>query len=236
MVNLRGQTLLIIAAHADDEILGCAGLINKVKEASGKVFVLFLTNGTTYDFTKKGISTEEERAGEIEKVAKFLGYDGYHIAFPGNKFHLRLDELSQKDLMDEIERGPTSLESVNPTILAFPSLGDYNQDHRRAAQAAFASCRPIPGMNKKIPGIVLSYEHTTGGWGISSEGNPNFFVPLSTQDMKKKIEALNLYKSQVRKNPHPRSAEIVQALAKLRGALCGAEAAEAFYLHRLITL
>src|SRR3989344_3474180 len=112
MVSLNKETLLVIAAHPDDEVLGCGGLISRVKEGGGKVFVLFLTNGTTADFSGKGISTAAEREEEIKDVSEFLRFDGYRIAFAGNKFHLRLDEaVSQKDLRDEIERGQISIES-----------------------------------------------------------------------------------------------------------------------------
>jgi len=233
MSNLRDETLLIIAAHPDDEVLGCGGLISKVKEGSGKVFVLFLTNGTTADFSGKGISTQAEREEEIKSVSEFLRLDGYRIAFAGNKFHLRLDEaVSQKDLMDEIERGQISLESTTPTIVAFPSLDDYNQDHKAVAVAAFASCRPAPAVTKKVPAVVLSYEHPTGGWGLSTGMYPNFFVPLSQKNLKDKLHALKLYKSQVRKNPHPRSLEVVESLARVRGSLCGTDYAEGYSLHR----
>ncbi|MEX0616411.1 MAG: PIG-L family deacetylase [Candidatus Woykebacteria bacterium] len=235
MTPLGKQTLLIVAAHPDDEALGCAGLISRVKEEGGKVFVLFLTNGTTYDFTPRGISTATEREKEIENVAKFLKYDNYKIAFPGNKFHLQLDSaLSQKDLMDEIERGSISMETTRPTMIAFPNFSDYNQDHKAVAKASFASCRPSPNNTKSVPKIVASYEHTTGGWGLEPSGQKNLFIQLSAKNLKDKIQALKLYKSQVRKNPHPRSVEKIEALAKYRGALCGAESAEAFYLHRII--
>ena len=88
MINLRDQTLLIIAPHPDDEILGCGGLIKRIKEEGGKVYVLFMTVGTTVDYSSKGKSSYQERIKEIEKVAKFMQYDDYAIAFPGNNHHL----------------------------------------------------------------------------------------------------------------------------------------------------
>ena len=233
MKYFNKETLLIIAAHPDDEVVGCGGLISKIKQDGGKVFVLYLTNGTTNDFSDKGISTAQERETEIKKVATFFKYDDYKIAFPGNRHHLRLDSLSQKDLMDEIERGAISLENINPTIVAFPSLDDYNQDHRVAANAAFASCRPAPSESKKTPRIIISYEHPTGGWGISEGKYPSFFISLSKKNLKEKIQALKLYKSQVRETPHPRSLKAVESLAKYRGALCGTHQAEGYYLHRI---
>ena len=233
MKDFSNDTLLVIAPHPDDEVVGCGGLISRIKEDGGKIFVLYLTNGTTNDFSDKGVSTAEEREDEIKEVANFFKYDGYKIAFPGNKYHLRLDSLSQKDLMGEIERGTISLENLNPSIIAFPTLNDYNQDHRVVANAAFASCRPAPSESKKIPRLVISYEHPTGGWGISKDNYLNFFISLSKKNLGEKIQSLRLFKSQVRKTPHPRSLESVESLAKYRGALCGILQAEAYYLHRI---
>ena len=120
-MELAKQTLLVIAPHPDDEILGCGGLIKKIKDAGGKVYVLFLTVGDTHDFSNKGLSTGKERQKEIEKVAKFLKFDDYYLAFGGNDHHLKLDLWGQKALMDMIERGSSvSLEKVKPTIVAFP--------------------------------------------------------------------------------------------------------------------
>src|SRR3989344_4705017 len=136
MITLARQRLLVIASHPDDEIFGCGGLIYRIKNEGGKVFVLFLTVGTTKDFSKKGVSTIDERMREIERAAKFLRFDGYRVAFPGNEFHLLLDSLPIKRVIDEIERGPdVSIEAVRPTIIAVPTSFDYNQDHRVANQA-----------------------------------------------------------------------------------------------------
>jgi len=42
------------------------------------------------------------------------------------------------------------------------------------------------------------------------------------------------YKSELKEFPHPRSLEAISALAKMRGAAVGVEAAEAFRLVREI--
>src|SRR3989344_9283508 len=83
--SLIKQRLLVVAPHPDDEVIGCGGLIQKIKEGSGKVYILFLTVGETRDFSKKGISSLATRKKEIEKVAKFLQYDDYDIALEGEQ-------------------------------------------------------------------------------------------------------------------------------------------------------
>src|SRR3990167_7683423 len=199
MMDFKKQRLLVIAPHPDDEVIGCGGLIAKIKEAGGKVYVLFLTVGDTRDFTKEGLSTAKERIAEIETVAKFLKYDGWDLAFKGNDYHLRLDTLGQKALMDVIERDSiVSIEKVKPTIIAFTSFQSYNQDHRITAFAAHASARPQPKGAKHFVETVISYEEPADGWTPMKNPAPNFFVELSEDNLAAMTSALSIYKSQVR--------------------------------------
>ena len=235
MIDLNKKTFLIIAPHPDDEVIGCGGLISKIKSLGGKVFVLYLTVGTTQDFGKRGVSTAEARINEIKKVTKFLKIDGWKIAFPGGEFHLQLDSLPQKKLIHEIERGEKiSLETLKPDIIAFPSVGDYNQDHQAASSAAFSACRPSTKQDKFVPDLILSYEAPMNQWTQEAH-RINFFVQLDKKDFAKKTAALDLYKSQVRRAPHLRSRAVLEALAKLRGSVAGTNLAEGFYCHKLNT-
>ncbi|MBI3282636.1 PIG-L family deacetylase [Candidatus Curtissbacteria bacterium] len=234
MLSLTAQKLLIIAPHPDDEVIGCGGLIKRIKDSGGKVYVLYLTVGDTRDFTKKGLSTGDEREKEIEAVVKYLKIDGWDLAFAGNDYHLQLDKLGQKALMDVIERdSKVSIENIKPTIVAIPCAGSYNQDHKIAAPAAFATLRPTPTSSKHFVETILEYEEPADNWSFKAS-NLNFFVALFREELDAKLVALKLYKSQLREAPHMRSAEIIRALAKLRGAQIGSNFAEAFKLYRAV--
>lgn len=236
MFSLKNQTLLVIAPHPDDEVLGCAGLIKKLKDSGSKVFVLFLTNADTKDFSKTGFSIESERIKEIENVANFLKYDDFDIAFPGSDYHLQLDKIGQSKVMNAIERkSKVSIEKVKPSILAFPEINSYNQDHRLAARSGHASARPAEKGLKHFIDTVLSYEMPVDAWSLKPLELPNFYLPLSKSDIETKINAWKLYKSQLRSFPSPRSPETVKSLALLRGSLSGTDFAEAFYIHRLVS-
>ena len=235
MLNLTKQKLLVIAPHPDDEVIGCGGLIKRIKDAGRRVYVLYLTVGDTRDFTKKSSSTIGERRLEIEKVARFFGFDDYYLAFEGNDYHLRLDTLGQKAIMDIIEREcPVSLESVKPTIVTFPSPASYNQDHRIVANATHAALRPTTKSNKNFVPFVLSYEEAADHWQLLSSSEPNFLLPLTQEDLAAKIFALKLYKSQLRLGANPRSPQVLKTLATVRGSLCGAAFAEGFLSWRTV--
>ena len=228
------RTLLIIAPHPDDEIFGCGGLIHRVKNAGGKVYVLYLTVGTTKDFSKKGHSTLDERMKEIAQVAKLMRFDGYRVAFPGDDFHLQLDALPQKKLIHEIERGDgISLEAIRPTTLAIPSSYDYNQDHRAANRAAITATRPVPDQFKHLVPTILEYEFPYFTWTSEAERpSPNVFVKMDEAALKLKLRALALYKSQMKVKHGPISPYGAETLARMRGIHAGAMAAEAFILRR----
>lgn len=226
----------MIAPHPDDEVVGCGGFIKRIKDEGGKVYVLFLTVGDTKDFTKEGLSTSKQRQKEIQQVASFLHYDRHYLAFEGNQYHLKLDVLGQKRLMDVIERDcPVALERIKPTIVAFPSPFSYNQDHRIAAAATHACLRAAPKNTRYFVPIALSYEQAADGWTFHSQPEPNFFIELREKDMRVKQKAIELYASQNRINNNPRSKDVLRNLAQLRGALAGTKLAEAFFAHRIVT-
>lgn len=235
MLELKRQTLLVIAPHPDDEVIGCAGLIKKIKENGGKVYVLFLSVGDTKDFSQKGSSTIKEREKEIEQVAKFLQFDNYCLTFTGNENHLKLDLVGQKKLMDIIEReSPVSIEKIKPTIVVFPSPFSYNQDHRIAALSAHASLRVTSRKIKHFVPHVLSYEQPSDEWTLYGKYHPNFFVPLTLKQINAKLKALKLYKSQMRPFPNLRSIKSLKTLAILRGSQSGNLFAEGFTAYRTI--
>ncbi|HYF12856.1 MAG TPA: PIG-L family deacetylase [Candidatus Paceibacterota bacterium] len=238
MLDLKDQRLLVIAPHPDDEIFGCGGLIYRIKQAGGEVFVLYLTVGTTKDYSKNGVSTSDERIEEIKRVAKFMGFDGWRIALPGNDYHLQLDHVPQKILANEIERGEVergstiSLQAVKPTILAIPSYFDYNQDHRAANKAATTATRPVPPKYKHLPNTIIEYEFPYSEWSDVERPSPNLFIDLDKKALKAKLDALKLYKSQLKVQNGPLSLYGVETLARMRGLHSGNSAAEAFVIRR----
>lgn len=235
MIDFSGKSLLVIAPHPDDEVIGCSGLIQHVKAKEGRVYVIYLTVADTKDFSGRGNSTTKERIEEIATVSDYLGFDGWRLAYQGESFHLNMDQIPQHQIINEIETGDgISLEASRPDILAFPSFGDYNQDHRAAAEACFAACRPATALEKHIPSIVLSYEAPMNSWNHpNTVSSPNLYISLTATQAEKKAHAMNLYASQVRAPGHPRHSDTLKALAQLRGAEIGLPFAEAFKLHRM---
>lgn len=227
---------LIIAPHPDDEIFGCGGLIHRLKCAGAEVHVLYMTVGTTLDFSARGRSTAEERLIEVERVVEALDLDGYAFAFPGDDHHLKLDAMPQKELIHAIERGSElSVQRLQPDLVATTSTADYNQDHRAVGAATLAAVRPSSLEHKSFQRLVVTYELPYHQWHLAEAlAAPDLYIRLGPGDLQAKLSALELYRSQLKSPDGPLSLRGVEALARYRGLACGAPAAEAYRIQRLV--
>ena len=238
MIDLSRIKALIIAPHPDDEVFGCGGLIHRIKREGGKVYVMYMTVGTTMDFSAKGKSTAEERIEEIKEVANYLGFDDYDIAMAGDKYHLKLDVAPQKELVHTIERSSKlALHKLEPNLVLTTSSHDYNQDHRAINEATVTALRPASLKQKSFQTMLATYELPYHAWNIAeSATSPSLYIKLEEEDLNAKVEALKLYRSQLKEPDSPLSIHGVETLAKYRGLQCGSLAAEAYCLARLAIL
>jgi len=217
------KRILIIAAHADDEVLGAGGIIHRWVREGKDVACLFLADGET---SRAG---GEERIGQrtcgAEAAAAVLGHQILAtLNFPDN----RLDQVPLLDIVQAIE---PHIAAYAPDTVLTHSAADLNADHRRALEATLTACRPLPGHSVRR---IASFEVVSAtGWNPASAAfNPNCYIALSEQDWNKKQEALQCYDAEMRAYPHYRSYQAIDALAQMRGASVGVERAEALTILR----
>jgi len=219
---MSSNKMLVIAPHPDDEVLGCGGTIVKHAKNGNEVYLCVVTKGYTPDWSEEFL---KNRPKEIEKANKILGIKKTHfLDYPT----VKLDTIPQKELNEAISK---VVNEVKPDILCIPHKGDVNKDHRLVFEASLVATRPANHKVKKI----LSYETLSEtDWGQPIEPFvPNVYVDIS-ETLGKKIEAMKAYGSELKQYPHPRSLEIIEALAKKRGSEVGVKFAEAFMLIREI--
>lgn len=232
-IDWSQERVLILAPHPDDETLGCGGLMSKAKAAGAEVYVQFMTVGDTVEFSAAGKSTAEQRHAEIEKVADFFKWDGWHIAFPGDAYHLKLDAVPRFELSNAIERySPLSVAELKPSVLIAPHRTSYNQDHQVTAEAAHTALRPSDRTRRHHPRLVLAYEEAADQWRYDAAPATNFHVELEEHHLDDKITAMGLYGTQTHDHPHTRSERTLRSLAVLRGMHVGVALAEAFHTLR----
>lgn len=219
---------LVLAPHADDEVLGAGGLLARLSAAGTSIHVLFLTVDTMRHAGHEGLVDINDRRSEVEAVSRRLGFD-YSIAYPDQQLCERLDTLPRRELVDLVQRAADDME---PDLLLLPSGHDYDQDHVATFRAGFAAARPIaPQFGRWLVPHVLSYESSKIQWSRNPLPRAGMIVDV-TDHFNTKLAALRDYRSQHRPLPHIRSEEAVTGLAVLRGAEIGVTYAEAFEVHR----
>jgi N-acetylglucosamine malate deacetylase 1 len=234
-MDFSKETLLVIAPHADDEILGCFKLIKKIKEQGGKIFVLIISMDSYEKIGSDKFSVEQWKS-EFLKTASFLDLDGFDFGYFNNSKMLRLDNLPFIDLVNIIESQTTvSLFKIKPTMIAIPTIFSTHQDHIVVYQSCMTALRIKPQHSHLVVPTVISYESPEySSWsGFSEFGQflPNFYLPMTQIDLDEKIAGLNLYQSQLRDGHRDKNS--LTRLAKTRGAEIGSEFAESYHIHRL---
>lgn len=217
--------ILVIAPHPDDEVLGCGGTMVKHILGGDEVYLCIITKAYPPEWPESEV---EERKKEVLRVNGILDIKKtYFLDLPT----VKLDTLPQKELNEAIAQ---VVRDVKPDVVYIPHRGDVNKDHRLVFDASVVAARPRPSsVIKKI----LSYESLSETeWAAPFPENafiPNVYVDIS-ETLEVKLKAMSEYKSELKDFPHPRSIEAISALAKIRGATVGIEAAEAFMLIREI--
>ena len=216
---------LIIAAHPDDEVLGCGGTIAKLAAQGEEVHILILATGLTsrvgFDIEKDGdaLKIHLERASRAGALlgAKNVNFGG----LPDQK----MDTLPLLEVTQRIE---AEIESVKPQTIFTHHGGDLNMDHVITFRATLTATRPMAGSGVQA---VYAYEvPSSTEWAFQKfepKFQPNLFYDI-TGTLPKKIEAMQIYESEAREFPHPRSPQALEAIAKRWGSVCGLKAVEAF--------
>lgn len=228
------MTVMVCVAHPDDEVLMCGGTIRRHREAGDRVVVLTITDGVTS--RKFGMPAEQSQA-VLTRITEFhaamaaLGVerDAYVNlqAVTGGYPDQMLDTVPLSHLAQRINE---FIDHDQPAVVYTHHPHDLNQDHRAVCQAVLIATRPF----QSPVGRVLGGEVLETTWAAFGEPTfaPNVFMGLTSEDVRKKLEALACYRSEARERPHPRHASRVDSLAAVRGGQIGAEYAEAFVLLR----
>lgn len=221
--------VLVIAAHPDDELLGVGGTILRHRATGDEVYSVILGEGQTSRWNKR----EDAPTKIVDNLnrdslaaAKILGMTkSYFANLPDNRF----DHVDLLDVVKEIEK---IIAEVKPHIIYTHYQHDLNIDHRLTHAGVLTATRPMADCCVKE---IYSFETLSASeWNFSDTNfHPNYYVDISGE-LDKKIEAMNVYKSELREWPHPRSTEGIRILSKLRGMQAGMNYAEAFEVVRML--
>jgi LmbE family N-acetylglucosaminyl deacetylase len=220
--------IMIIAAHPDDETLGCGGVIQKHLSSGSGIKILILGTGilSRPDADPNDIFKLREKS---IKALKILGIDKDSIIFkdlPDNMF----DSIPLLKITGLIEN---QIAEFQPELIYTHSVSDLNADHRLTFKAVMTACRPGLTSVKMINSFEVP-SSTDFGKSISyKKFEPNLFINLD-KEFSNKIKALSEYDSEMRKWPFPRSVKGVTCTAEYRGMESGLNLCEAFEIIRKI--
>ncbi len=227
----HASPVLVVAAHPDDEVLGCGGTVARLSKEGCAVYIGILGEGITSRYTRRDqadrrlvedLHARSRRAGEL-LGAKDLFLQG----LPDNRF----DTVALLDIVKIIEGW---IDKLQPKVIYTQHGGDLNIDHALVYRATLTATRPLAGSPVRE---IYAYEvPSSTEWAFGQfqpAFQPNVFVDIgSTLDVK--IQAMRLYEDEVRPFPHPRSPEALEAIARKWGSVAGVDAAEAFCLARIV--
>ena len=226
------DTVVVVAAHPDDEVLGCGGTIARYARLGAKVHILLLADGESSRLQTggDGASLIAARKSAAEAAANILGAASVRML---NFLDNRMDRFELLEIIRPVEE--FLIEHKPSTVLTHHG-GDLNVDHRIVHQAVVTACRPLPNYFVKellFFEVPSSTEWVPPGSGMHFQPNCYFNI-VETFDQK--VAALLEYEQELRGFPHPRSIKAIESLAIWRGATAGTEMAEAFYLGRQINV
>ncbi len=212
--------VLVIAAHPDDELLGCGGTLIRHVEAGDSVQSIIMCEGESLRY--EGLDVHQYEA--TLKAAEIIGISKIHrFDFPDQQ----LDKYSLIELIQPIEK---VIDEYKPEIVYVQFGGDINRDHALTFEAASIALRPTAPSIKEI----YAY-YTVGSTELKTplEFSPNVWIDIKEQ-IDRKLLAFSCYSSEIRAYPHPRSLEGIRNMAAFYGNQCCLRYAEPFMLLRKI--
>ncbi len=222
------KKVLVFAAHPDDELLGLGGTVRRLANEGKTVRAVIMAEGLT---SRADSREEADWTGllglqeDARKAAEIVGYKSIEFCgLPDN----RMDGM---DLLDVIKIVSKYVEKYQPDTIFTHHHGDLNIDHRITCEAVLTACRPVGEYCVKR---IYTFETPSSSeWNIhySEPFTPNVYFDV-TGTLEAKVEGMACYRTESKIYPHPRSAEALRSLGRLRGSNAGFEMAEGFMLLR----
>ena len=122
------KSAVVLAPHADDEAMGCSGLMAKLAEQGARIHVVYLAVDGFHHYGVDGETTLQQRIDEIDDVICLFGASTtYEIVYQDQDLIEQLDTRPRRELVDRFEK---VIIEHKPELLLVPALPDYDQDHQ----------------------------------------------------------------------------------------------------------
>ena len=214
------KKVLIIAAHPDDELLGCGGAIIRHVQSGDIVNAIILCEGESMRS-----QDSNNKANAITEAGNLLGLSSVKcVGLPDQ----HLDAIPIVEVITPIE---SAINDFKPNIIYVHSGADINKDHRIVFEATLVAARPKVDF---IEEIYSFYIVGSSEWGYPRSFSPDTWIGFDEEVLLQKIKAFSSYETEICDYPNPRSPEALVNLAKMMGNQCCMEYAEAFETIRRV--
>lgn len=192
--EVRATSVLVLAPHPDDEVVGCGGLLATLAEAGAAIRILFLTDGAG----GRGAEAVDTPAGyarrrreEAARAGAVLGIVGIEfLDLPDGELAAHLDAASSA-----IARAITM---QRPQLLLVPSPLELTEDHR----AAFAALhRVLSPLRRGDPLSVATEELQVLVYEVNRPAFPDLLVDVGSR-IESLSTAMRHYASQEERHPY----------------------------------
>ena len=204
------ENILVLAPHTDDGELGVGATINYlIEQKKNVVYVAFSTaeQSVPKGFPKNILKTE------VKEATSKLGIKPENLII--YDYEVRKLNYVRQEILEELIK---IKKQFHFDLVFIPSLHDIHQDHTTIAQEGLRAFK-----NTTLLGYELIWNNLTF--------NTQCFVKLEEKHVNTKIQALQEYKSQGKRDYL--SPDFIRSLCKARGVQVGSEYAEAFEVIRL---
>ena len=231
MVDLKKyKKVLTFFAHPDDETLAAGATIRKLINLGADVHIAIPATGI---HSRRNTQEEKNRDADLVELRqdcnKAMGVLGirpsniYLGNFPDN-------EMDKHSLLEVIHWLEEILSNLKPDLVLTHHRFCTNIDHQYCHNAVVVATRP--GLNVHVT-VLCGEVPSSTGYLKPVQWEPNLYIEVSEHDLESKIKAMETYKGEARPDPHPRSREVLTALAKVRGSEAGFYFAESFMISKI---
>ncbi len=223
--------VLVVAAHPDDEVLGCGGTMARLAREGHAVHVAIMAEGITSRHSRR----DDADPGELSRLHQQAQAAAAQVgAKEVRLFKLPDNRLDTVPLLDIVKLVEDQVQELQPEVIYTHHPGDLNIDHGVVHRAVLTATRPLPGLSvREIYAFEVPSSTEWAFQRLEPVFRANVFVDVSAT-LEAKLAALACYEGEGRPFPHPRSPEALRANAVRWGSVAGCEAAEAFELVRLV--
>lgn len=188
-------TTLIVAPHADDESLGCGGVVSLLRKYGQTVYILLLSDGTLSHPNSTEYPAEklrDLRENELLDAAEILGVSPENIIFcryPDRN----VPTIRHEDFHASVATISKMLDKIKPESIFVPWRRDPHPDH----QAAFQLIHNAETLNAKIYEYPIWLNELGEQEDLPTADEAMPFRLNITSVLEKKQNAISQHRSQI---------------------------------------